>query len=147
MRPDGVLEMRENYVPNEVQMLRDLQVQQALNPKIDNGGTGSHGIGTPLDVLSSNVPVEWVTQDGRSRGPAAPITGAAGSERSMAMRRDNWEDGQGLHRGNAISDYVERSRLQNFIDESGGNPAVLFPSQTELRQPQRTPAYEESMRW
>ena len=135
MRPDGVLEIRENYGPNEVQMLRDLQVQQAMNPKMDDSGSAAYGISSPLDMVSSDVPVQWVTQDGRSLGTAAPITGAAGSERGMVMRRNNWEQDGELHRGNTIDDWRTQNRLQQFVDESGGRADVLFPGYPDLADP------------
>ena len=128
MRADGVLEMRENYGPKDVQLLRDLQVQQAMNPIVEGSGPASGGISTPLDVLSSDVPVQWIAQDGTPRGPAAPITGAGGSERSMAMRRNNWVDNNGqLHRGHTIFGHNADSALQKFVDASNGDPTVLFP--------------------
>lgn len=135
MREDGVLEMRENYGPEDVQMLRDLQVQQALNPKIEGSGPNAYGISTPLDMVSSDVPVQWIAQDGTPRGPAAPITGTAGTERGMAMRRNNWEDDKGFHQGNAIWGYNLDNRLQTFIDESGASPQILFPGQERIAQP------------
>ena len=131
MREDGVLEMRENYGPKDVQALRDLQVQQALNPQTEGSGPAAYGISTPLDMVSSDVPVQWVTQGGQPRGPAAPITGAGGSERGMVMRRNNWEDDGGLHQGNTIYNYNMHNRLQTFVDESGADPTILFPGQAE----------------
>ena len=131
MRADGVLEMHENYGPEDVQMLRDLQVQQAMNPIIEGTGPGAGGISTPLDMLSSDVPVQWIAQDGTPRGPAAPITGAGGTERSMAMRRNNWEDSNGqLQRGHTIFGYNSDSALQKFVDASNGDPKVMFPGQS-----------------
>jgi hypothetical protein len=109
-------------------MLRDLQVQQALNPKVEGSGPAAYGISTALDLVSSDVPVQWVTQDGWSRGPAAPITGAGGTERTTEMRRDNWTDNDdALHRGGTIFGYNQNNRLNQFANEAGVSPEVLFP--------------------
>jgi hypothetical protein len=128
MRADGVLQINENYGPKDVQMLRDLQVQQALNPKVEGSGPAAYGISTPLDLVSSDVPVQWVTQDGRSRGPAAPITGAGGTERTTSMRSPNWTDDDNvLHRGGTIFGYNQDNRLQQFARGAGVSADVLFP--------------------
>ena len=127
MRPDGVLEMRENYGPTEVQMLRDLQVQQALNPAVEGSGPAAYGISPALDMVSSDVPVQWITQGGQSRGPARPITGAGGTERTMNLRARNFEQDGVLRQGNTVWGYNKNNVLQRFVDEAGGDPKVLFP--------------------